>query len=62
MKGNSKIEKYSVENILLFLFFFNKFKFCIPLDGQGWRDLNMTQLKVSSLSWKTSLDVIVFML
>ena len=57
MKGNSKIEKYFVENIFYSNFFFIKFKFKVkrrfaflwPALG-GWLDQNMTQLKVSSLS------------
>ena len=54
MKGNS--EKYLVEDIFIH-FFFIKFKFKVKrrfaffwLVGQLWLDLNMTQLKVYSLS------------
>ena len=66
MKGNSKIEKCCVENIFYSIFFLSnsslKWKEDLHSSGLPWLDQNMTQLKVSSLSWKTSLDVIVFML
>ena len=66
MKGNSKIEKYFVEIFFIPIFFLSnsslKWKEDLHSFGELWPDQNMTQLKVSSLSWKTSLDVIVFML